>query len=104
MLQVCSSEIFTKARNETRHRNVFKSCSCIEPHCLVLGGVPSVSISRTWRNSLKHCISIAGLRLALSKGPKRVGVSFPAPEKEIGPVYKTPCFRVFIFNSGRWIK
>jgi hypothetical protein len=45
-----------------------------------------------------------GLRLALSKGPNRVGVSLFSPEDgEKDPFSKMLCFTV-ISNLGRWTK
>jgi hypothetical protein len=45
-------------------------------------------------------VNISHLRLALSKGPNRVGVSLPSPKH---PVSETSCSLV-IQNSGRWTK
>jgi hypothetical protein len=41
--------------------------------------------------------------LVLSKGPNRVGVSFPHLRTKTDPVFETLCFLV-IQNSGRWTK
>jgi hypothetical protein len=56
----------------------------------VFGLCPSSSILET----RKHNVSETGSRLALSKEPKRVGISTPHLRTETDPVSETFCFLV----------